>query len=294
MILVMILAISNAVSRKIGVVSELQNHCRAELKAYSAFNESVFRLLVSTYTPTGLQMHAPSVTGSNGQSDEKPASQYWNLYGEPIALEPGVEVVLRDTGGMISPVFPTDLLRRRLEVALGGQDRAASAIDALADWQDEDELRRLNGAEYLEYQRSGFSYKPRNSYIQCLSELCLVKGIEPAQVKAIENDLIYWPSKNTNYLTMSPEFLRILFGDKRGGDDLVNQLLELRCNGQLTPTTFKTLTGIQQGEYEVLYPTGKVQMTVKAKVANARSRIQAVVSKRPSSDKPYRILTWRR
>jgi len=291
-ILIIIMTISDSVIRKIGVVSELDNYCRADLKAYSAFNETIFSLLTSTFTPTGMQVQIPGAEFSSGQLPEKETRTFWNLYGEPIEIEGGVHVVLQDTAGLVSPVFSSDILRRL--IADAAPEYGSVFMDSLADWQDGDEFRHLNGAERWDYRQAGFPYGPRNSYVQCLQELSLINGMNENLFQRVKNELIYWPAGNTNYLTMSPDLLQLILNKKDPEGELVRQLMSLRHNHQLTPVLFSALTGIKQGEYDYFYPSGKVKLTIMAEVKTAQSHIEAVVAKRSTPTRPYTILEWRR
>jgi general secretion pathway protein K len=215
---------------------------------------------------------------------------FWNLYGAPVELDPGLEVVLQDTGGMVSPLIPSRLLHRLIERSVEDKDRPSRAVDALSDWQDVDDLKRLNGAEAWDYRSAGLPFIPRNSYIQSISELNLIRHFEPDLVEAIRDDMVYWPPGDTNYLTMSPDLLKAVIGDT----ELVAHIIDLRNQGRLSPALFTALTGIHPEPESVFYPSGDMQMTVTAEVESARSRIRAVVSRRPSGGKPFTILSWQR
>jgi len=295
-ILIMIMTISNSISRKIAVVAELDNYCRADLKVYSAFNEMIFILLTSIYTPTCLQemvSMGDASAGSplkKGPAADKMPTPFWNLYGEPINLGPNVQVVLKDTAGMVSPVFPSRILALLLTQA--APENKNMILDGLADWQDKDAFRRINGAEDWDYRTANFPYVPRNSYIQCLSEWRLIKGMNDDIFQRIKSELTYWYNSNINYLTMSPDLLRAVFNEANGEDKLVSQLLALRDAHQLTPTIFSALTGITQGEFSLFSP-GAIQMTITAGVGTAQSTIEAVVSKKSTPTRPFSILEWR-
>ncbi|HEY0721303.1 MAG TPA: hypothetical protein VGE50_08610 [Gammaproteobacteria bacterium] len=53
----------------------------------------------------------------------------------------------------------------------------ARLVDAILDWRDSDELRRLQGAEAAEYQAAGRNYQPRNAPFKSVEELALVLGM---------------------------------------------------------------------------------------------------------------------
>jgi len=59
------------------------------------------------------------------------------------------------------------------ELALKGDE----IVDALLDWVDEDDLRRLNGAEADDYLAAGLNYVPSDAPFRTLSEMLLVLGM---------------------------------------------------------------------------------------------------------------------
>jgi len=64
--------------------------------------------------------------------------------------------------------------------AAGVDDKASSTlIDAIEDWKDKDDARRLLGAEERQYRELGLSYGPVNGPFRDLSELRLVPGVTP-------------------------------------------------------------------------------------------------------------------
>ncbi|HEY0633949.1 MAG TPA: hypothetical protein VGE00_01100 [Gammaproteobacteria bacterium] len=68
-----------------------------------------------------------------------------------------------------------DALLRAAE--LENELERAHLVDAILDWRDSDELRRLHGAEVAEYQAAGLRHQPRNAPFQSVEELALVLGM---------------------------------------------------------------------------------------------------------------------
>lgn len=72
---------------------------------------------------------------------------------------------------------PAELLKGMFTVQ-GSDDASASALaDAILDWRDGDDLRRMNGAEKGEYIAAGKEYGPRNGNFESIEELRLVLGM---------------------------------------------------------------------------------------------------------------------
>jgi hypothetical protein len=67
---------------------------------------------------------------------------------------------------------------RKVLVAAGiDEDEAEGLVDAIADFIDPDDLRRLRGMEKSEYKRRGLPYGPFNGPIFRLDQMLLIPGI---------------------------------------------------------------------------------------------------------------------
>ncbi len=70
-------------------------------------------------------------------------------------------------------------LKQLLEQRLGEHDkRLPELIDAWFDWTDNNDLKRLNGAEKDYYEKQKTGYLPRNSSFASVDEIRLIKGYE--------------------------------------------------------------------------------------------------------------------
>lgn len=58
---------------------------------------------------------------------------------------------------------------------------AESVVDAMMDWVDEDELKRLKGAERRDYLEMGLEDRPYNHAFLSLDEVALVSGMEQVE-----------------------------------------------------------------------------------------------------------------
>jgi len=256
----------------------LNDRNSAYLKSYSALNEVIYHIVTSTFTPTGLQFHP-----GNGKETG------WNLYGRPIEISDGVNVRLRDTAGMVSVLFEPDLLKALVEHASGDSKKTVAFLDTLADWQDTDNLKRLNGAEAFDYRTAGYAYGPRNFYIQVPQEIMLLKGFDKDIFEKIKGDLTYWGGDTVNYLTMSESLLKALLHN----DSLVERIIKIRREGRLTGRLFRDLTGIQATERNIFMPNGLIQVDITARAGKAVDRIEAVLEKKQWERRPYLVTEWR-
>lgn len=286
---IVIISISDSVIHKVGIVIELDSRVRAETMTYSAFNEVIFNLMTATFTATGMKIH--QVEGQDMTSDNKNmvTSEWWNLYGDPIVMHNGATVILRDAAGMVSPLAGTKIFQQLLDQIVNDRDRIAGFIDLLEDWMDADDFTRLNGGEAWNYRQEGYKYGPRNSFLQALDELRLIKGLSPAVFEKMRSDLIYWPG-GINYLTMSENLLYACLQDK----DMVKLLVDLRRAGQLSSVVFAGITGILETEENLTMPTGMIHAEITTQLHHATDRIEFVVLNTGTSTQPFTILEWRR
>ena len=276
---VITMSIAFSVREKTAVAIELMDRNSARLKAYSAYNEVLYNILTSTFTFAGLKIY-----------QEDGSELAWDLYGEPIELAEGVTVKLRDGAGLLSPLFHPGYLRKFMEYTCEDSKKINLFVDTLADWQDTDDLKRLNGAESYDYRMKGYSYGPRNFYIQVSREVGLLRGFDPELFGEIKDDIVYWGGGNINYLTMSKKLLRALLKN----DPLVDRIIRLRKEGKLTGRVFSSLTGIPETEENIYAPSGWIKVEITAKVGKVVDRIEAVVKKRGLAKRPYMVAEWKR
>ena len=80
---------------------------------------------------------------------------------------------------------PDELLLNLLQNAGADEASASSILDAIADWRDDDDLRRLNGAELAEYEAAGLRTIPSNKPLVSVAELQQVIGIDTELYKKL-------------------------------------------------------------------------------------------------------------
>jgi general secretion pathway protein K len=100
--------------------------------------------------------------------------------------EAQVHMLVADESGRIDlNAAPVELLAGLLQ-AVGVEDTEAAALaDAIADWRDPDDLRRLNGAEDADYRRAGKAYDAKDRPFESVEEVQLVLGMTPDIYRAI-------------------------------------------------------------------------------------------------------------
>lgn len=109
----------------------------------------------------------------------------WQPDGRVHAWQEGealIEVAAVDEGAYIDLNVANDELLKGLFIKVGGLDEMAAAqiVDAVDDWRDEDDLKRIHGAEAGDYKGAGLPYGPANAPFEAVEELGMVLGVTPA------------------------------------------------------------------------------------------------------------------
>jgi general secretion pathway protein K len=92
----------------------------------------------------------------------------------------------------------------------------AVTVDGLAqaiiDWRDEDDFRRLRGAERDDYIKAGARELPRNGPFESVDELRFVRGMSPAILSTVRDDLSVFGSGQVNVNTAGVPVLMSVSG----------------------------------------------------------------------------------
>lgn len=79
----------------------------------------------------------------------------------------------------------------------------STIIDSIADWIDQDDQRRFNGAEGDYYTHLNPPYFCKDGYIDDLSELLLIKGVDP-EMYSVSNTMAAYQMRADNSLRDRP------------------------------------------------------------------------------------------
>lgn len=264
---------------RLEAMSSLADLNEARLKKYSMSNFVIFNILTSRHEPLGITF------GEQGNVS------HWNLYGEDIHPDDYTTVRITDCSALVSPLLQPRILARVLE-SLGEWSKGdiAHFVDELADWQDPDDLKRLNGAESFQYVAVGFPYTPRNGPIQTLDEIFLLKDFKRESFNILLSNLTYWTPGPLNPLLMSEQLLEAFLGNKK----LAREIVRLRERSELTRSAFLELTGIpEESESLSFTPSGCFKVEIIVELERAKDRVEFVIERKESDIAPMRVLEWR-
>ncbi len=142
----------------------------------------------------------------------------WSANGQPHDWRDGEVTIVAtavDESAKIDLNAAPDLLLKGLFGEVGGAtpDATARIVDAIADWRDQDDLKRPNGAEEADYRLAGMKQKPANGAFETVSELARVMGMTPAIYARIAASLtVHSRQPGINSATASRDVLLALPG----------------------------------------------------------------------------------
>jgi general secretion pathway protein K len=218
-----------------------------------------------------------------------------NLRSTPLVVG-NCQVRLQDSAGRLglwppNPYYLKGMLRhsglKPVEVA--------TAFDSLLDWIDDDDLKRLNGAESFYYRlEQSNKYLPRNDrFIQSVDELALIKGWRGAVFDALRDDIMPTASGMVNLSTASDAVLSGVLDISR---ENARQLIQLReKKGIITRTDLmafapNALTNVD--EYITNFPSRTVAVDIRTRIGVSGDLQRAVISFKMVRDRPYTIETF--
>ncbi len=140
----------------------------------------------------------------------------WLANGMPHSYQDGevaVSVVVVDETAKIDLNTAPDALLTSLFTNVGGMDQAAAQalVDAIADWRDNDDLKRPNGAEAPDYQAAGLKYTPSNAPFETVAEAARVLGMPSAVFAKVAPSLtVFSRARGINPATASRDVLLAL------------------------------------------------------------------------------------
>lgn len=162
-----------------------------------------------------------------------------------------VAVAFQDVRGLISlnglrlNGLGREMLERLIESYDVNADTAASLVDALLDYRDADNLRRLNGAEAPEYAAIGRSGDLRNDDLVVPEEVTRVFGWADV-------DVLWGDDPITNYLSVHPRAVlnpnnaswRVLMAISGLSEEAVKDIMASKRRGEIQDVTGLVAPGL--------------------------------------------------
>ena len=163
-------------------------------------------------------------------------------------------------------------------------------VDALADWKDTDDLKRVNGAEDADYRHEGLDYGTADRDLETIDELSYVMGFDRDAVDAIRAYVTVFSGSSQVDERFAPDSLTELLAS---GDRPLNNALSAAFD-QLESdlADLDDGDGLDDGG---VGSSSSYRISLEA-ITSGGARLSAEVDIKPDPgrDKPFRILAWHR
>lgn len=243
LLVVLGIAFTSIAQKQVSSAKALQDRASAFLMAYSAKNEVMFAL--------------------STEKHETLISQGWNFHGKPVELSEYVTLELQDLNGLYSlPSMVSESMLIRLLTEVTSTSKARESATAIADWIDQDQQRRFNGAEQNDYNND---VTVRNGPILTYSELLYIKGVTVDIADYLSRTTTFIPTVTFNPYSAPDEVLQSLYMGRSG----VSGALKLR---ETTPNNIKEFgkaLGVDSDESTNYIVGPNYKIRVKANINNS-------------------------
>jgi len=196
----------------------------------------------------------------------------WPLDGtaRQIQLDSGsVNIAIRDASGLLD-LNKADAVQLEAVLKAAGAEEALSQelADAILDWRDKDQLRRLHGAEDNDYRHAGLDWGTRDGLFASVDELRYVLGMTHEVFERLAPYVTVHSSQNDVNLKYAPAWL-----------------FTVLTNTEREPTETPLVNDTQ--------PAGPFHITAWATSnRGARASVEAVLRIARTGEEPYTILSW--
>ncbi|GGK84860.1 general secretion pathway protein GspK [Amphritea balenae] len=138
-----------------------------------------------------------------------------------------ISAAVEDEYGKIDiNIASAEMLQRLLQAADLEAGRAEALADAILDWRDEDDFRRLNGAEDDDYFSAGYSYGAKNAPFDSIDELQRVLGFDKVIFREIRPGITIYSGRQLVNPLVAPKVVLLAFTEQ--GEGAIDQYIEAR------------------------------------------------------------------
>ena len=202
-----------------------------------------------------------------------------------------LHVVIQNEAGKIDLNTASDALLQGLFRSAGlDEEQSVALLDAVLDWRDADNLRRLHGAEESEYRSAGKSYVPTNAPFETIDELMRVMGMTPELYRKLAPALTVYSRQPGVSTAVAPR--EVLLAIPGANPEMVEQYLLLRESLLATEQQIPEFAGAGAFSSPVMgVPTYFVRS--EAKMTDGTEFVRQVVARVAHDPKrPVTVLAW--
>lgn len=219
-----------------------------------------------------------------------PIEQRWLADGSVKTMElddTEINVALQDENGKIDiNRVAVEQLLALFEAAEIDDQQSAFLVDAILDWRDNDDLKRLNGAEDDDYLAAGLDYGAKDALFESVEELKKVLGMDLETYQAISPALTVYSRKHTINPLVAPRL--VLLSLPGATPERVDQYIEdRRFNHE------EGLPPPQNPDFQAQFISPTLQgvyYTIHTQAANGpkvRSYLKVVIRRRGAAQKAH-------
>ena len=220
----------------------------------------------------------------------------WLRDGSPYKIKLGeteLSVSLHDEGGKVDINVASEDLMRGLGQALDiDTNEWDKVVDAILDWRDDDDLKRLNGAESNSYEQEGLPYGAKNGFFQSIDEVQQVLGVDHVKYRKLQHAVTIYSGRDAVSPANAPR--AVLLALPGVAEQEVDALLATReANRYHVPRdVLPTLSNVSKwlhGDEGPVYTVSSVARTPRGDVF-AREAVVWITKK---GERRFWILDWR-
>ncbi len=165
-------------------------------------------------------------------------------------------------------------------------------VDAILDWRDEDDLKRLNGAEDAAYEQAGLPYGAKNGFFQSIDEIQQVLGVDHSNYRKLASAITIYTGRDAINTEFAPR--KAMLSLPGVLEQEVDALLATReANRYDVPRqTLPALNNVSKWLHSDTGPVYTVRSTARTSRGDAFTR-EAVIWLPEAGKRRYWILDWR-
>jgi len=248
---VLALFLTYTAKEQVTIAQWADDKAQALVNVHSAESSLLFTLLTENKTPK---------TDGSISSNNADITSKWNFFAKPFELDSKVTAKIQDQSALLHAQFPNRNNFIALIAAQGFSLSDANQIfDSLLDWQDIDNIPRINGLEV------SLNNVVRNGAVPDVHDLMNINKMTPELLNVLIKNTTLYRKSTFNPTNSSIELLTALTNN-----EIANLIVDLRDNNQLTNNAFSELTGIYEGERITFYPSNFINIELTSKVGESK------------------------
>jgi general secretion pathway protein K len=199
-----------------------------------------------------------------------------------------VQIMIRNTAGLVDINAATpDVLETLFSGVQIDQQERSALVDAIMDWKDADDLKRLNGAEDRDYEAEGLEYGTPDQPFFSIGELRYVLGMDTSIYNTVAPYITIFSGQSKINQSFAPEELSTLFDGTE----------EITLDSNLNEKIRQPLDEMQQEQQPPDFIEGSASNTFHIStwatvLSGAMAGLEVDVSTSQRSGDVYNILSW--